>query len=314
MELSMTGRTLLITLFLSMCVVVSGVVFSGTSNMEALVPRKTPDGWALRNSPQAFTKRTLFEHINGQADLFLEYGFEGSIFAVYQNTNSSQERIDLNIYDMGNVVQAFGIFSRFRQGVHPAGVGLDSFLEDQYALFYKGKYFVVLQATESDPSGLRRLARVIDSRLTGSSSPPKEIGYFPKQGLKPGSIEYYPKGLMGRKFLGRGFKGTYSAARKTEAKPVEITASTEASLFVAVFDSSDEAMRALKDFEGVLSKGKGFHEETSREIGFESVKGQDAYQGTIIIVRKDNYLAGAAGFAEDEKAENLLAELVRRIE
>ena len=134
--------------------------------------------------PQAFTKKTLFEHINGQADLFLQYGLERSVFFVYENTHASQEKTDLDLYDMGEVVHAFGIFSRFRQADRPAGIGLDSCVDDQYAIFYKGKYFVVLQATESNQSALTRLAKTIESRMSDRSLPPKEIGYFPKKGTQ----------------------------------------------------------------------------------------------------------------------------------
>ena len=121
---------------------------------------------------------------------------------------------------MGNSLQAFGVFSRFRQDESPAGIGLDSYLEDRYALFYKGKYFVVLQATDSNPSILKQLAQEIESRISDNSAPPKEIAYFPKNGLKPGSIEYFPDGLLGHQFLKRGFKASYveNDGKKNDAK------------------------------------------------------------------------------------------------
>lgn len=136
------GRLLLVCLFV--CLSVPGYVFSETSGMKSLVPETAPEGWVATETPEVFTKKTLFEHIDGQADLFLQYGFERSIFTSYQKRDSSDERIDLDIYDMGNVTHAFGIFSRFRQGDRLAGIGLDSYLEDDYALFYRGKYFVIL--------------------------------------------------------------------------------------------------------------------------------------------------------------------------
>ncbi len=307
----MRRRNWLILIYLFVRLAVPGDVFSGASNMISLVPEETPHGWVLKGAPQVFTKETLFEHINGQADLFLQYGFEESIFTVYQNNSSSQDRIDLDIYDMGDVVQAFGIFSRFRQDDHPAGIGLDSYLDDRYALFYKGKYFVVLQATESSPSTLKQLARQIESRIIDSSLPPKEIGYFPKSGLKPGSIEYYPQGLMGRQFLKRGFKATYLLPDKTKAKP-EVE-SPDAGLFIAIFDNTEEAESALENFKEDLSKRGSAQAAIRSQPGFETVKGEDAYQGKLIIVHKGCHLAGAAGFEKEKDAESLLAELIGSI-
>ncbi len=304
----------LILIWLFVCLALPGEAFSDASNMKSLVPRETPGGWALRGAPQVFTKETLFEHIDGQADLFLQYGFKKSIFAVYRNKNSSRDKIDLDIYDMGDVVHAFGIFSRFRQEGRSAGIGLASYLEDSYALFYKGKYFVVLQATESNSSRLKQLAEMIESRITDSSLPPKEIGYFPKRGLKPDSIEYYPKGLMGHQFLKKGFRATYLVPGKTKIERDAAAESPDSSLFLAVFDNPEEAQRALKSFKEDLSKRGSAREASPTHLGFEILKGQDAYQGRITVVQKGRYLAGAAGFEREKDAQGLLAELIKQIE
>jgi hypothetical protein len=309
----MTRRTWLISLYVLVCMFVYGDAWSETSNMESLVPKETPDGWVLMNAPKVFSKDTLFEHINGQADLFLQYGYQRSIFAVYQNANSSRQHIDLDMYDMGNVTQAFGIFSRFRQADHSGGIGLDSYQDDRTALFYKGKYFVILQATESSPASLKQLAQMIASKITDNSPPPKEIGYFPRNELKPGSIEYYPQGLMGRQALKRGFKATYQVPDKPGTKPEPSDDKPDSSLFIAIFDSTGEAEGALKNLKEDLSKRRNAQAIISTQPGFEMVRGQDVYQGRLIIVRKGRYLAGAAGFERENEAESLLAELVKRI-
>ncbi|MBM4328366.1 MAG: hypothetical protein FJ118_14525 [Deltaproteobacteria bacterium] len=301
----MRRRNWMVLIYLFVCFLVPRHVFTQTSNMEPLVPKETPDGWIARGAPQTFTKETLFEHINGQADLFLQYGFEGSIFAVYGNNKSSQEKIDLDIYDMGAVVQAFGVFSRFRQDDRPGGIGLDSYLDDRYAFFYKGKYFVALQATESSSDGIKQIARTVESRIVDSSPPPKEIGYFPKRGLKPGSIEYYPQGLMGRQFLKRGFKATYVKPDKTEAA----AEGPDSNLFIAVFPNPEEAESAFRSFKEVLIKKGSAHAPLSPQTGFEPARGEDAYQGKLIIAHKGPYLIGAAGFEKEKDAESLLAEL-----
>ncbi|MEW6529292.1 MAG: DUF6599 family protein [Thermodesulfobacteriota bacterium] len=281
--------------------------------MESLIPPESPDGWAPKGAPQVFTKETLFEHINGQADLFLQYGFERSIFVDYRNKNVGEEKIDLDIYDMGNVLQAFGIFSRFRQDDLSARIGLDSYLDDRYALFYKGKYFVVLQATEPNPSTLKQLARMVESKIIDTSPPPKEIEFFPKQGLKAGSIEYYPQGLMGRKILKRGFKATYVMPDGTAAKPESKADSPDSNLFIAIFDNAEESESALKEFKELLAKGATAQARTSAQPGFEAAKGEDPYQGKLVIARKGSYLLGAAGFENDQDAEGLLAEMAASI-
>jgi len=288
-------------------------VFSETKTMESLVPKDASSGWALKRAPETFTRETLFEHIDGQADLFLQYGFEGSVFAVYWKGDSSEDKIDVDIYDMGNSLQAFGVFSRFRQEESPAGIGLDSYLENQYAFFYKGKYFVALQATDSNPSILKRLAQDIESRISDNSTAPKEIGYFPKDGLKPGSIEYFPTGLLGREFLKRGFKASYVKKDETKTNARAMAEDGELSLFVSIFENSQDALNAMKLFREHLSKQGKLAQGISTQIGPDVLSGVDTYQGKIIVACKGNYLLGVVGFEQDNDGEQRLAELMKNV-
>jgi len=309
----MTRRKGLIVLSFLAVLFASQNVFSGTTPIESLVPRVAPDGWALRDAPEAFTKETLFEHIDGQADLFLQYGFETSVFAIYRNVNSSEDKIDVDIYDMGNPLQAFGVFSRFRQEESTVGIGLDSYLGDRYALFYKGKYFVVLQAQDSNASTLKRLAQEIESRISDSSAPPKEIAYFPKSGLKPGSIEYFPEGLLGHQFLKRGFKAAYVEKDEIKTDAKTMSEGRDFQLFLSIFENSQEAINALRLFRENLSKKGKVAEGISTQFGPDSLTGVDPYQGKTIVAHTGPYLVGAVGFEQDKDGEQRLAELMNEL-
>ena len=306
--------------------------------LESLMPKKDlPDGWALIDGPQTYTEKTLFKHIDGQAELYLKYGFQKSIFAIYQNGKNPKNQIELDIYDMENVLQAFGIFSRFRNEDRPGGFGLDSYLDDYSAFFYKGKYFVLLYATEASPSALKQWATKIASRIIDPSPPPKEINYFPKNGLKPGSIQYFPEGLLGHQFLKRGFQGTYiekdGAKEKVEVwnkaqvkvkaedkdkKDTEDgtkarTEDKEFKLFLAIFKDSQEAISALKVYKEDLSKKGNVFSGSIIEFKTLALRGEDPYQGKVFVLQKGVYLLGMVGFEKEDEGENLLAEFVRNI-
>jgi hypothetical protein len=292
-------------------------------SVESLLPKDIRKGWTLASGPQTYTKKTLFEHVNGQAELFFKYGFQKSAFAVYQEKKNPKNQIDLDIYDVGNVLQAFGIFSRFRNEDRPAGIGLDSYLDDHSLLFYQGRYFVMLYAVESNLSILKELGMTVSSKILGPSLPPKEIGYFPKGGLKPGSIQYYTEGLMGHQFLKRGFQGTYvdkvEAQVKDEDKAkakVEVKAEVEEkefSLFLAIFKDSQDVENALKIYRDDLSKKGKVGSEVSTPFGPNALKGEDPYRGKVIVVPKEFYLAGIVGFENLKSAEKLLEEFVKNI-
>lgn len=273
--------------------------------VESLLPKDIPEGWALIHAPQVYTKKTLFEHINGQAELFFKYNFQKSAFAIYQEKRNKTNQIELDIYDMGNVLHAFGMFSRSRSEDRPAGIGLDSYLDGQSLLFYKGEYFIMLYATESNHSTLKEWGMMISSNLLDPSLPPKEIGYFPKERLQLGSIQYFPEGLLGYQFLKRGFQGTY--LEKVEAEVKEIN------LFIAIFRNSQEALGALKVYKDNLSKKGKVHSSIPARFGPDALRGEDPYRGEIILVPKGFYLAGAIGFDNVRNAEKLLEELVKNI-
>ena len=294
--------------------------------LESLIPKKDlPDGWALIDGPQTYTEKTLFKHIDGQAELYLKYGFQKSIFGIYQSKKSRENQIELDIYDMGNVLQAFGVFSRFRNEDRPGGFGLDSYLDDHSALFYKGKYFVLIYATESSPSALKQWATKIASKIVDPSPPPKEISYFPKNGLKPGSIQYFPEGLLGHQFLKRGFQGIYiekeevkveaedKNKKDTEDETKAKTENKEFKLFLAIYRDSQEAMDALKAYKEDLSRKGNVFSGSIIEFKALAVRGEDPYQGKVFVLQKGFYLLGVVGFEREEESEDRLAEFVRNI-
>ncbi len=278
--------------------------------LESFIPKKNlPNDWTLIHGPQIYNRKTLFEHINGQAELYLKYGFQRSVFAIYQNRKNEKDQIELDVYDMGNVLQAFGIFSRFRNEDRPAGFGLDSYLDDHSALFYKGKYFVMLYATETSPDLLRKFSKLVSLKISDPSPPPKEISYFPKNGLKPGSIQYFSEGLLGHQFLKRGFQGIY--VEKTEAKAEG--KDKESKLFLAIYRDSQKAISALNAYKEDLSKKENVISGGIIELKTLAVRGEDPYQGKVLVVQKGFYLLGIVGFEEEVEAENLFFEFVKNV-
>jgi hypothetical protein len=301
----------LMILFILMGIFVWCEASSEPIPLESLVPKKDlPEGWVLIHGPQTYIAKTLFEHINGQAELFFKYGFQKSIFAIYQNKRNPNQQIELDIYDMGNVLQAFGIFSRFRNEDRPMDVGLDSFLDEGYALFYKGRYFVMFYATEPNPSLLKEWAMKVSLRVSDSSPQPKEIGYFPAKGLQPGSIQYFPEGLLGHQFLGRGFQGAYKEKDKDKVK----TEGKEFYVFLAIFKNSEEAMSGLKKYREELSKKGKVHSGIPAPFGSNGLMGEDPYRGKVFIIPKGLYLGGILGFENVKNTKKLLEEFIKNIQ
>ena len=315
----MNLKKFIVLLFFIWMVVLIGISY-GAQTLESLPLKKDlQEGWVIIEGPRLYNKKTLFEHINGQAELFLKYGFQKSIFTIYQEKKNPDSQIELDIYDLGNVLQAFGVFSRFRNEDRPGGFGLDSYLDDHSAFFYKGKYYAMLYAPQSNPTVLKQFATFISSKISDPSSPPKEIGYFPKTGLKSGSIQYFSEGFLGYKFLKRGFQGIYVEKVKVEDEirdKVEVKAKVEDKefkLFLALFKNSQEAMNALKAYQDNLSPKAKVSSGSLIEFGTSALKGDDPSQGKVIALRKGFYLLGAVGFENEEAVQILLREFITNI-
>ena len=291
----------LIVPVLAIALAVGAGVCYGAEKVESLIPRGgLPSGWKLSEGPQTFNKKSLFEHIDGQAELFFKYGYQKSVFAIYQHKDSRENQMELDIYEMGNNLQAFGIFSRFRTEDRPGGFGSDSYLDERSAYFYQGKYFVLLQATESNPEALKEWAAAVAKRLPAPSSPPKEIGYFPPARLKPGSIQYFSESLLGLQFLRRGFLGTYLVEGK------------EFQLFLALLGTPQEAQKAAKAYKDYLASRGKVSAEVLPQWGPAAFKGEDPYKGKILGLQQGPYVLGAAGFEREKEAESLLAEFRKK--
>ena len=293
-----------------------GGITAEAQDVGSLVPRhELPSGWELVHGPKTYTRRTLFEHIDGQAELFIKYGFQKSVFAVLQNRSAPGDQMELDIYDMMNGLQAFGIFSRFRSEDRPAGFGVDSYLDDHSALFYKGKYFVVLYATERNALLLKQIATIVSQKIRDRSLPPAEIGFFPKDGLRFHSIQYFPEGLLGHQFLGRGFIARYSEKAPPEEKPLseaEKREPQEFQLFLALFRNSQEAERACVSYKEYVARKGAVRDAVRSDFGIPAWSGEDPYQGKILVLQKNGYLMGALG-VKSPLAEIRLKELAKNV-
>ena len=288
-----------------------GSLSSWAASLESLLPSNLPEGWMLIDGPHPYTRKTLFAHVNGQAELYLKYGYQGSVFAAYQHTEKPERQIEIDIYDMGSVLQAFGIFSRSRTEDPPGGIGLDSSMDDRSLLFYKSRYYVMLYANEPDPSTMKALALAVSTGISDPSPPPKEIRFFPTRNLNPGSVQYFSEGLLGHRFLERGFQGTYTVEEKAKGKAE--AEKKEFHLFLAIFKNREETKSALTSYREYLAKKGKIQFKIPADFGPHALAGEDPYKERVLVVQKGVYLIGIAGFEREKEARDCLAEAIKNV-
>jgi hypothetical protein len=74
---------------------------------DLVLPDQICEKWIAQEPVKIFIGRELFSHINGGAELFLEFGFEDLTVCRYSNKEAS---LDLEIYKMKNPISALGIY------------------------------------------------------------------------------------------------------------------------------------------------------------------------------------------------------------
>ena len=191
------------------------------------------------------------------------------------------EFIVADVYDMGETLNAFGIYSIYEdEDQVPVDVGAGGLRGDRLFAFYKGRYFILITAETGDPAVGEHLARRIAESIPGDTDPPFELRYLPENGLIHGTLTYIPEGIFGYDFLPRGIEGRY----RTVGSPIV--------LFVVFCGSEPEASTALKRYWAYIYR-EGTSLAVVDEPGEEGFSGEEPYHGGLMVVRSGRFLVGA---------------------
>jgi hypothetical protein len=74
---------------------------------DLVLPDRIDDNWIIREPKRIYVGNKLFDHINGAAELFLEFGFNDLTVCKYSKENVT---IELEVYKMENALAALGIY------------------------------------------------------------------------------------------------------------------------------------------------------------------------------------------------------------
>jgi len=152
---------------------------------------KTIDGWKADEEIRTYNRKTLFDYINGGAELYLAYRFRKAY--VYRYTKPEGPDIVLDVYDMGTPKDAFGVFTAEREG-DEIGIGQGSEYDTGLLRFFKGSVFVSILVQEETPESRKAvfsLARAVANGIESDGDKPQVILSLPRQGLMENSVRYF---------------------------------------------------------------------------------------------------------------------------
>jgi len=181
-----------------------------TPALESLLPQLK--GWAVKGEVLKFSPENLFEYINGAAEAYLSYDFQALIAAEYEKAGSPQT-VSVEIYDMGSLKNAFGIYSAERYpDSNFISVGLQGYEEEGVLNFFMSHYYIKLLAFDSDqpsPETLRLFAAEIARRIGEKGDWPTPLKIFPAEGRVANSEKFILKNFLGYDFLHNGYMASY---------------------------------------------------------------------------------------------------------
>jgi hypothetical protein len=261
-------------------------------------PDFMPD-WTFDVEPQIYTAEHLYEYINGEAELYNSYTFENMVTAVYVSERNDSHTLSVDIYDMGSPLDAFGVYSNFRNPDARYGdLGTQAIVSEYNTRFYQGRFYVNLNAgvnSNSMQEIMQKVAREIADKIP-DEDPPAVLDILPRLNQIENSMKYRREGFMGQSAFENSLSASYRVHSGTLTGFVVIKENTE---------QADQALQAFKEF--IQLRGEMLDE---LERGFSAIM---PYQGEIMIGHKLQYLYGVTDYKQAESAKQLLSDIEQQI-
>jgi len=147
--------------------------------------------WRVAEEDAFYDRETLYDYMNGGAEVYLSYDFKGARVRRFVGPNDGE--IMMDIYDMGSAPEAFGAFST---SIEDPSVGLGQGSEFGGGLlkFWKGEYFVSIVnmgVDEEADAALLEIGKVVDAAIDATGPQPEILGLLPTEGLNEEKTSFF---------------------------------------------------------------------------------------------------------------------------
>jgi hypothetical protein len=280
------------------------ILMGGCGWFSILPPPGLVKGWTYAAPPESFDPETLYEYIDGKARAYLDYGFVRLDHVQFSPSTQPDLLIDVDLYDMGSPVGAFGIYSLERGDDLPLHyrkrlgyrVGSNRF-------FWKGRYYAVIASPDSSRQTIEAVLAIssfVEASLPAAPDGIPLLAAFPQEGKVPESEQYFAVNLMGHEFMGAGFLAAYQEK------------GNRFKLFISPKESSAASTTAYESLKAALSESGEFIAEEGG-LGESAFLAQDAYLGKWLVFITGDYVAGAVSFDDLSFARRLLTTLCHNL-
>jgi len=201
----------------TICLILGIIIFLWAPGAEAkdfTFPEMT--GWKQLGEIQTFTPKTLYEYINGAADLYLIYDFEELKVSEYQNEKKAS--VTVEVYRHKTPTHAFGIYSQERlSNADFIDIGAQGYVEEEILNFVAGPYCVKITPYKIESGrqeALISFAQKIVEKLKEKGTLPPILKSFPPDGKVKNSETFISQNFLGYSFLHFAFTADYELSGK----------------------------------------------------------------------------------------------------
>jgi len=249
-----------------------------------------PAGWtALDEEEYRYGRESLWEYINGAAELFLTYRFRELVVADFEQGDGA---LTVCVYDMGFPLDAFGIFEAEKpaKAAVVTDVGSAAVMQAPYrGLLIKDRFYVKIEAGGGDVSAeaLRGAMQDVAAGLPGKSGLPSELAALPEEGRLPGTVAFAGGDFLGFEDLRACLYADYEDA-----------------------DGHGYRLFVMKPNAAFLRNESGKWTQ-SKHDGRLVFTREIPYRGVVVLMGEGERLIGVSGVDGIEAAIVLLAALLR---
>jgi hypothetical protein len=218
---------------------------------EALLPAKDAvEGWAPAAPPETYSRETLFDFMNGAADLYFAYGFESLAVGPYKGPGDAQAQVE--VYRTATDADAFGLYAYNAYG-DPVELGVEGRLASGQGLaFWQRRTFVqILGAGQVDDADLFALGEAISKELPAGGERPALVGALPETGRQPPSVRFFREQVALDNYLWLGPENVLNLGPQVEGVLAEYALEDGAVRLILIeYESEDAAAAALAALQG----------------------------------------------------------------
>ena len=208
-----------------------------------------PPGFVAASPPAFFAPDTLFEIINGDAELYLKAGF--TRLETRRFTLKSDQRQGLTVfnYQMERHRSAFAVYSvRRGEEARPSPLTRFAYRYKNGLFLVHGPFYVEILASDESPrmiAAMNNLASAFIESHAVAAEPIPELDLFPPEGLVHGSKALHPANAFGFD----GFTDLFTARYRLDGQ--------QATAFIRPCSSPRAAAGLANEFRGFLAAYDG---------------------------------------------------------